>query len=433
MTNRLQIYNLKSQKGLQKQAIKATLLGTLILAIITIITFPMTTFASSTSYIWSTLDSKNIEVSANISQENVDDASNPLGLDCGSAILIEQTTGQILYSYNAHEKLHPASVTKLMSIYLIMEAINDGKINYDTKIPCSENASSMGGSQIWLNPTENLTVNEMLKAICVVSANDCVVAMAEYLSGSEENFVKLMNETASKLGMNDTTYKNCHGLDEDGHLTSSYDISILSKELLNKYPEITKYTSIWSDSLRDGKSELINTNKLVHNYSGCTGLKTGSTSLALFNLSASATRDGLSLIAVVMKAPTSNIRFKTASTLLDYGFTNFEYKSLLTAGSAVQTVKVNKGTKSSLDAMAENNCGTLVAKGNDACIEQTISLDKSLSAPIKKGQVIGSVNFTLNGEVIASCNLLSDSDIDKLNVFSMDKYVLKKWIYLLRD
>lgn len=387
---------------------------------------------SYSSYIWSTLDPTEVTSSLPTS-ENTDNESNPLGLDCGSAILIEQTTGQVLYSYNCHEKLHPASVTKLMSIFLIMEAINDGKINYDTKIPCSEHASSMGGSQIWLNPSENLTVDEMLKAICVVSANDCVVAMAEYLGGTEENFVKMMNDKARDLGMNDTTYKNCHGLDEDDHLTSSYDISLLSRELLNKYPEVTKYTTIWNDSLRDGKSELINTNKLVHNYSGCTGLKTGSTSLALYNLSASATRDGLSLICVVMKAPTSSIRFKTAATLLDYGFSNFEYRPLVTQGSCIKTVNVDKGTQSTLNAIAEENCGTLINKGNSVNIEQTISLAENLSAPIEKNQVIGSINYTLNGEVIASTNLLSDSDIDKLNVFSMDKRILGKWFCLLRN
>ena len=352
-------------------------------------------------------------------------------MDCESAILIEQHTGQILYSYNCHEQLRPASVTKLMSILLIMEAIENGTLTYDTKIPCSENAASMGGSQIWLDPTESLTVDEMLKAICVVSANDCVTAMAEYLGGTEENFVKMMNDKAKELGMNDTTYKNCHGIDEDGHVTSSYDISILSKELLNKYPEITKYTTIWNDTLRDGKSELVNTNKLVRYYNGCTGLKTGSTSLALFNLSASATRDNLSLIAVIMKAPTSAIRFKCASALLDYGFTNFEYKSLLSSGDAVTTVNIDKGTKPNLTAIVESDCGHLIPKGYDVNIEQSINID-NLSLPIKKAQIIGSVNFVLEGDVIASSNLLSDSDIDKLGIFSMNKLILKEWFNLLR-
>lgn len=209
--------------------------------------------ASSLGYMWSNANNQTVVASSNFTEEYTNDTSNPLKLDCESAILIEQNTGKILYSYNVHEKLRPASVTKIMSILLIMDAIKDGKINYDTKIPCSENAAAMGGSQIWLDTTENLSVEEMLKAICVVSANDCVTAMAEYLGGTEEGFVKMMNEKAKSLGMNDTEFKNCHGIDEDGHMTSSYDISLMSRELLTKYPEITKYTTIWSDSLRERK------------------------------------------------------------------------------------------------------------------------------------------------------------------------------------
>ena len=214
---------------------------------------------------------------------NADTASDFLNIESESAILIEQSSGKILYEKNSHDKLRPASVTKIMSILLIMEALDRGDITLETQVPCSEKASSMGGSQIWLDQTETLSVHEMLKAICVVSANDCTVAMAEYLAGSEELFVQKMNERAKELGMNDTTFKNCHGIDEDGHLTSSYDISLMSKELLQNHPSITNYTTIWMDSLRDGKSELVNTNKLIRTYDGATGLKTGSTSLALYN------------------------------------------------------------------------------------------------------------------------------------------------------
>ena len=207
----------------------------------------------------------------------------------------------------------------------------------------------MGGSQIWLDTKETLTVNEMLKAICIVSANDCVVAMAEYISGSEEAFVQKMNEKAKQLGMNDTTFKNCHGIDEDGHVTSSYDISLMSKELLVKHPDITNYTTIYMDTLREGKSQLVNTNKLIRNYNGATGLKTGSTSLALYNLSATATRDNLSLIAVVMKAPTSDLRFKNAKTLLDYGFKNYTYKKLANKDEIVGNIIVSKGIIKNVD------------------------------------------------------------------------------------
>ena len=259
--------------------------------------------------------------------ETFTDTSNSLGLESASAILIEQSTGQVLYSHNVHEKLRPASVTKVMSILLIMESIESGKIALTDKVPCSENAASMGGSQIWLDTKESLTVDDMLKAICVNSANDCVVAMAEFIAGSEDAFVQMMNDKAYELGMSDTHFKNCHGLDEDDHVSSSYDIAIMSRELLTKHPNITNYTTIWMDTLRYGKTQLSNTNKLIKNYSGATGLKTGSTSLALYNLSASATRNNLSLIAVVMKAPSTKIRFAEAEKLLDYGFNTFSYQS----------------------------------------------------------------------------------------------------------
>ena len=389
-------------------------------------------YADFSGYIWSSPATQAIAVSSNITEEYTNDTSNPLNLDCGSAILIEQNTGKVLYSFNAHEKLRPASVTKIMSILLIMEAIESGKINYDTKIPCSENAASMGGSQIWLDTTEELSVEEMLKAICVVSANDCVTAMAEYLGGTEEGFVKMMNERSSQLGMNDTTFKNCHGIDEDGHVTSSYDIALMSKELLTKYPEVTKYTTIWSDSLRDGKSELINTNKLIHNYLGCTGLKTGSTSQALFNLSASATRENLSLIAVVMKAPTSAKRFKCATSLLNFGFANFEYKKMISNGDIVKNVKVGKGVKTEVSVIAKKDCGTIISKGNDFNIEQNIELPDFIDAPVKQNDVVGKLKYVLNGECVGECNVIINEDVKKMNLLNMEQYILDRWFTLLR-
>ena len=405
---------------------------TLVLVTILIAITPISIcFATSNNYTWSTIDLTQ-EVSGSISSENTDDTTNPLNLDCGSCILIEQSTGQVLYSYNSHEQLRPASVTKLMSIYLIMEAISQGQISYDTKIPCSENAESMGGSQIWLTTTEQLTVDEMLKAIFIVSANDCVTALAEYIGGTEENFVNIMNEKAKELGMNDTNYKNCHGIDEDDHYTSSYDIAILSRALINDYPEITNYTTIYMDSLRGGKSSLVNTNKLVRTYSGCTGLKTGSTSLALYNLSASATRDNMNLIAVVMKAPTSNIRFKNASTLLDYGFSNFEYKKLIRANDTVKSVKVTKGINPTVNVVAESDCATLIAKGDNINIEQNISIQETVTAPISKSQVIGKITYSLNGDIISECNLITSDFVDKINLFSMDKLIINNWLNLLR-
>ena len=357
---------------------------------------------------------------------------NNMNLESGSAILIEQNSGEILYSHNIHEKMRPASVTKVMSILLIMEALDNGKLNLTDQIPCSENASSMGGSQIWLDPKETLSVDEMLKAICVVSANDCTVAMAEYLGGSEQNFVNMMNEKAKELGMNDTTFKNCHGIDEDGHLTSAYDISLMSRELLSKHPIIKNYTTIWMDSLRDGKSELVNTNKLIRNYKGATGLKTGSTSLALYNLSASATRDNLSLIAVIMKAPTTKLRFEEAQKLLDYGFSNYSSKEFGKEGEIVKTVEVNKGIKKSLDLVFETSVSVLLKKGQDKEITQEIKVDQNIIAPIEKGQKLGEVIFSLNGEIIERVNIVAKEDIPKMNFWNMTTNIYNIWFNLNR-
>lgn len=357
---------------------------------------------------------------------------NFLDLSCESAILISQDTGEVLYEHNTHEKLRPASVTKVMTILLIMEEIDSGRLSYSDKISCSEKASSMGGSQIWLDTREELTVDEMLKAICVVSANDCTVAMAEHIAGSEEMFVNRMNERAKELGMNDTTFKNCHGIDEDGHETSSYDIALMSRELLRNHPSITKYTTIWMDSLRDGKSELVNTNKLIRNYQGATGLKTGSTSLALFNLSASATRDDLSLIAVIMRAPSTKERFSCARKLLDYGFSTFKYKKFAEKDVEVMNVPINKGVVSEASVKYADTSGKIMNKKSEGNVEQEIIINDNVSAPIEAGQVLGKVEFKVDGEVVASVDLVAENDVAKLNIFTMGKRILKKWFYLFR-
>ena len=271
----------------------------------------------------------------------------------------------------------------------------------------------------------------MLKEICVVSANDCVVAMAEHIAGSEDAFVEMMNKKAKELGMNDTTFKNCHGIDENGHVTSSYDIALMSRELLTKHPEITKYTTIYMDSLRDGKSELVNTNKLIRTYKGATGLKTGSTGLALYNLSASATRDDLSLIAVIMKAPTTKTRFAEAAKLLDYGFSKFSYKQFAKQGDVLDTVEVNKGVKPTVDIVFDQNAGCLIEKGNENNIEQNLSLD-TIHAPVTKGQKVGEMSFMLDGNVLATADLVASSDVDAISVVSMTKSVVYNWINLLR-
>lgn len=404
---------------------KCNLLKIICIFIIAIFLFPTICIASDTIYTWSN--------SAKPLTETIPtNATTILSLSVGSAVLIEQNSGQVLYNQNMHEKLRPASVTKVMTILLIMEAIDSGKLSYTDKIPCSEKAAGMGGSQIWLDVREELTVDEMLKAICVVSANDCTVAMAEYLAGSEEAFVNQMNAKAKELGMNDTTFKNCHGIDEDGHVTSAYDIALMSRELLTKHPSITKYTTIYMDSLRDGKSSLVNTNKLVRNYKGATGLKTGSTSVALYNLSASATRNDLSLIAVIMKAPTSPIRFAEAQKLLDYGFNNFEYKKLANKNDLIKEISVDKGIENSVNAILENDSGVLIQKGQNKDIVQSVQLTDSINAPVYAGQVLGNVTYSLNGNEIGKVNIVAEKSVGNNTAFNMIEHVFFNWLSLLR-
>ena len=402
--------------------------------IITVFTLTFTTpcfGAEETTYVWSSNEA--LSPTSSTTSEEIIDNNNSLNLESKSAILVEQTSGQIIYSHNIHEQLRPASVTKIMSILLIMEQIEKGKLNYTDQISCSENAAKMGGSQIWLDTRETLTVDEMLKAICVNSANDCVYAMAEHIAGTESAFVDMMNNKAKELGMTDTTFKNCHGLDEDGHITSSYDISVMSCELLNKYPEITKYTSIWMDSLRDGKSELVNTNKLIRNYKGATGLKTGSTSLALYNLSASANRDDLSLVAVIMGSPTSKVRFEEATKLLDYGFNNYTFKQFANKGDVLKDVEITKGITPTVKAIFDNASGVLIEKGQESNIVQNVNIYENISAPIEKGQKLGEVTYTLNGNELKSSNIVAAESVDKLTMLSMSKNIFWLWFSLLRN
>lgn len=409
-----------------------------ILIILIIFTFSIVLATDDTVYVWSsetepiTTQTNAQEVKKDEENKSSSNTQNSLNLESGGAILIEQKTGKVLYEHNIHEKLRPASVTKVMSMLLIMEALDSGQIQLTDKVPCTEDAAGMGGSQIWLEVGEELTVDEMLKAICVVSANDCTVAMANYLCGSQEAFVEKMNQRAKELGMKDTTFKNCHGIDEDGHVTSPYDISLMSRELLNNHPKIMNYTTIWMDTLRNGESELVNTNKLIRNYKGATGLKTGSTSVALYNLSASATRDGLSLIAVIMKAPTTAIRFSEAQKLLDYGFSNYQYKDLATRGTVLKEADVNKGVNAKVNLVLESDVGVLLKKGEDKNIEQTVNIEENIVAPVQEGKKVGEVVYSLNGEEIGRSNVVVEKTIEKKTFFTIASYVYKKWFTMLR-
>ena len=340
------------------------------------------------------------------------EGNTDLGLNAKSVILMEESTGNILYENNPDERLPIASVTKVMTMLLIMEAVDSGKINLDDMVTVSENAMSYGGSTMFLETGEQLTVNDMMQGIAVASANDGCVAMAEHLAGSESAFVDMMNEKAKKLGMENTHFMNTNGLDEDDHYSSARDVAIMSRELM-KHETIFNYTSIWMDTLRGGKFQLANTNKLIRFYDGANGLKTGSTSKALCCLSAAAKRNDMQLIAVVLGAPTSAERFASAKSLLDYGFANYAVNTQITAGDEVQKIAVEKGVDKEVDVVAGDSCSTLVKKGQEDNITKEIKIDEAITAPIEAGQKIGTMTISRDGEVIADIGLNASSAVEK--------------------
>lgn len=343
------------------------------------------------------------------------ESNTDLGLNAKSAILMEESTGNILYESNPDERLPIASVTKVMTMLLIMEAVDSGKISLDDMVTVSENAMSYGGSTMFLETGEQLTVNDMLKGIAVASANDGCVAMAEHLAGSESAFVDMMNEKAKKLGMENTHFMNTNGLDEDDHYSSARDVAIMSRELM-KHETIFNYTSIWMDTLRGGKFQLANTNKLIRFYDGANGLKTGSTSKALCCLSAAAKRNDMQLIAVVLGAPTSAERFASAKSLLDYGFANYAVNTQITAGDEVQKIAVEKGVDKEVGVVAGDSCSTLVKKGQEDNITKEIKIDETITAPIEAGQKIGTMTISRDGEVIADIDLNALSAVEKKGI-----------------
>lgn len=343
------------------------------------------------------------------------EGNTDLGLNAKSAILMEESTGNILYESNPDERLPIASVTKVMTMLLIMEAVDSGKISLDDMVTVSENAMSYGRSTMFLETGEQLTVNDMLKGIAVASANDGCVAMAEHLAGSESAFVDMMNEKAKELGMENTHFMNTNGLDEDDHYSSARDVAIMSRELM-KHETIFNYTSIWMDTLRGGKFQLANTNKLIRFYDGANGLKTGSTSKALCCLSAAAKRNDMQLIAVVLGAPTSAERFASAKSLLDYGFANYAVNTQITAGDEVQNIAVEKGVDKEVGVVAGDSCSTLVKKGQEDNITKEIKIDETITAPIEAGQKIGTMTISRDGEVIADIDLNASSAVEKKGI-----------------
>ncbi|MBE6989870.1 MAG: D-alanyl-D-alanine carboxypeptidase [Ruminococcaceae bacterium] len=331
-----------------------------------------------------------------------------------SALLMEKETGQILYAKNEHEQLEPASVTKVMTLLLTMEAIDSGALRYDDMITASDYASSMGGSQIFLEAGEQMSVEDLLKGVCVASGNDAAVALAEHLAGVTELFAAQMNNRAKELGMHDTNFVNCNGLPAEGHVTSAYDVALMSRELVLHHPDIRRFTTIWMDTLRDGESEISNTNRLIRFYDGATGLKTGSTSSAGYCISATAERDGMELIAVTMKADTSNQRFEDAKALLNYGFSAY---ALLDAGEGVspEPVTVELGTSDTVQpVLAQEGRRLLAERSQLADVERTVTLAESVTAPVEAGQELGHVTVTSGGTVLATLPLLAGDSVPRL-------------------
>ena len=334
---------------------------------------------------------------------------------CAAAILVDEDSGTVLYEKNADARRPIASITKVMTLLLTFEALEAGKISLDDFVPVSEHAYHMGGSQIWLEPGEEMTLNDMLKAICISSANDAAVAVAEYVGGSEPAFAEMMNARAAELGMTNTHFVNACGLDEPEHLSTARDVAVMSREMLLHHTEVRDYCSIWMDTLRGGATQLVNTNKLLKSYSGITGLKTGTTGKAGVCISASAERDGLRLIAVVLGAASGKERFQAASTLLDYGFSHFESAAAELPADAPLSLPVERGTAESvaLTYTAPERC--LMPKGESSTLQVALDLPQKLAAPIRAGETVGTVKISNGSVELASYPVTAAQDVDALS------------------
>ncbi len=383
-----------------------------------LLSFIILIVACSFAQIFASTDSENGVLKAGAAAEQ------KLDIKAKSVILMEPNTSKILYEDNADEVLPPASITKVMSLLLVMEAMERGDFDVETVVTASEHACSMGGSQIWLEPGESMTVNDLLKAAVIVSANDATVALGELVAGSEEGFVAMMNERASELGMNNTKFINCTGLDAEGHLTSAHDVAIMSCELI-KHDKIKEYTTVWMDSLRDGESELVNTNRLVRFYQGTTGLKTGTTSTSGYCLSATAERNSMELVAVVMGGETTDDRFNGAKKLLDYGFANYSYTEVKSELEKDFTVDVEKGVKGKACVKADEIVGVLLKKSDSAQIEKEVIINEKIEAPLKKGDKIGSVIVSLSGEQLGEIPIVLTENIDRLTFKRVFIWIIK--------
>ena len=384
--------------------------------------FGMTVSAKESVTVSSECDISDIDVPLDSTTVNAA-IGQTLDIKAKSVVLMEPNTGKVLYESNSDEKLPPASITKIMSLLLVMEAIDRGDISLETVVTASEHACSMGGSQIWLEPGESMTVDDLLKAAVIASANDATVALGEHIAGSEEGFVSLMNARAAELGMSGTNFVNATGLDAEGHVSTAHDVAIMSAELI-KHPLIKKYSTVWMDTLRGGESELVNTNKLVRFYEGTTGLKTGTTSGAGYCLSATAERNGLELVAVIMSGDTSADRFNGAKKLLDFGFANYAYSEVTPQIEKNKTVKVKKGVKSEASISCDQSFGALLKKSDAKNITQKVTLGETVDAPVKKGDKIGMVEFYLGDEQIGVLDITAAEDIDKMSFFTAFLWII---------
>lgn len=346
-----------------------------------------------------------------------------------SAVLMETSSGKILFEKNPHEQRPCASITKVMTMLLVCEAIDNGKLSLDDTITASAHAASMGGSDIWLEEGETMSADDMIKATVVASANDAAVALAEHLCGSEEVFVEKMNEKASQLGMKDTVFKNCNGLDEDGHITSAYDVAVMSRELM-KHEMIFDYTSIWLDNLRGGKTQIVNTNKLLKTYNGITGLKTGTTNDAGCCMAASAKRGDMSLVAVVLGCNSGKERFSDAAALLDYGFANFSVTQLKAPEDLPKTIKVENGMQGNIGIGCDVNASIVLDKNSSSKIVSKIDLPESIEAPVVSGQKLGTVTYSLDGNAVKSFEITALQDAEKISFTSVFSVLLNSIISL---
>jgi len=362
-------------------------------------------------------------------------AGQTMAVDCKASLLMEAETGKILHEHNAHEKLAPASVTKVMTMLLIYEALDQERIKWDDVVTVSAHAASMGGSQIFLEEGEQQTVRDLTKSVVIASANDAAVAMAEFISGSEDAFVSAMNNKARALGMDNTNFLNACGLDAPGHTTTAYDIALMSRELMVKYPDVFEFAKTRLDTIthRTARGEeefgLTNTNKLIRNYTGATGLKTGSTAEAMYCISATAEKDGMQLIAIILAAPDPATRFDSAMKLLDFGYANFALIAKEEAGTPMGEIRVYKGKVESSPVVIKEQTNMLAPKGKHVALDGQVIINEALDAPIEKGQLAGEVIYTWEGEEVGRSQLIIPEDVARASVADMMGRMFERWFF----